>query len=317
MMSGRWIDEVLKLLFLNYFKAIFSHLPRKVLYFVAGISAMITYSLNNSKRQIMREEAKKLLDNTISEKKLNYIIRRSIWNLRKDMFEAWMIPACKKEDFKKMYSLVGKEHIDAALAEGKGLLIVQTHFGFRKLILLALGCEGYTINQLAVKPTSWKTNAKGTESHNKVMDAEVEFEKALPAKFIYVEDSLRSVFTALKNNEIVVIALDGLVGSKRHNVKFLNRTANFSPTPVSLSVKTGAVVLPAFVVRKYDNHHEIIIEKPLMLDSAHGYEHVVQQFLEHYCKILEQYVLKFPCHYVDWFYRSRIWPVGDSLHIFQ
>ena len=315
-MGGRWIDEVLKLFFIKYFKATLPHLPKKVLYFVAELSAMITYCLDSSKRQVMREETKKFLDNIIFGEKLNYIIRRSISNQRKDIFEAWMIPACKKEDLKKLYYLVGKEHIDAALAKGKGLIIIQTHFGFRKLILLALGYEGYTINQLAAKPTSWKVNREGMEAHNKVMDAEVEFEKALPAKFIYVEDSLRSVFTALKNNEIVVIALDGLVGSKRHNVKFLNRTAKFSPTPISLSVKTGAVVLPAFVVRKHDNRHEIIIEEPLMTD-AHGYEHVVQQFMENYCRILEQYVLKFPCHYIDWFYRSRIWPVKDSLHIFQ
>jgi len=268
---------------------------------------------------MMRKELRKVFGETVSEKKKNMIIRDGICNVRKDLFETWMFPSLTRDKTRKLSSFVGRENLDAALEKNKGVILLLAHFGFRKLVLPALGYEGYAINQLAARPTSWKLKGRDNAAHNKLMDIELECEKALRTNFIYLDKSLRPVFRALNKNEIVVIAVDGPIGNKRIGTKFFNCTANFSPTAMTLSLKTGAPVVPAFVIRGQNNRHRIVIEKPLNVnvDDGAAEEAAVEKTLKDFTNILEKYVWEHPGHYVDWLYRAQLWPIDEDFFVFQ
>ncbi len=316
---ANWVELKLKLIFLSSFRYMTNRSPRALLYLIAYVSSVFTYMVDNSKVKIMREELCKLLGKRISHKQAGKIIRQGICNGRKDLFETWMFPALTKEKTRQSAYFSGKEYLDAALAGGKGVILILTHFGFRKFILPVLGYEGYVISQIAAKPTSWKLEGKDHAAHNKIMDIELDCEKSLKANFIYLEDSLRPVFRALSKNEIVAIAVDGPIGNKRIGVKFLGRTAFFSPTAASLSLKTGAAMIPAFVIRGNDNRHKVVFEKPLSVKACDGIdmELITRQAMEEFACVLEKYVLEYTCHYVDWLYRARLWPIEENFFVFK
>ena len=314
-----WVEHKLKLFFLNSFRYVTNHSPRLFLHLIACLSAALTYKTDHNKVKIMREELRKLFGERMSEGRINEIIKKGIGNVRKDLFETWMFPVLTREKTRRLAYFSGREHLDAALAQGKGVILILAHFGFRKLILPALGYEGYAVHQLAAKPTSWKLEGRDHAAHNKIMDIELECEKTLRTNFIYLEDSLRPVFKALGQNEIVAIAIDGPIGNKRIGVKFFDRTAYFSPTAVTLSLKTGAPVIPAFVIRQKDNRHQIVLEAPLPIRTNGGtdMESAIQEALKDFTGVLEKYVLEHPSHYVDWLYRAQIWPIAENFFIFQ
>lgn len=265
----------------------------------------------------MKGELRKLIGGGVSDEKIDEAVKLGICHLRKDTFETWMFPTLTQGKVREMSYFVGRENLDEALVKGRGAIILLTHFGFRKLILPALGYEGYKVHQIAAKPISLKKQGWFMAVHNKTMDIELKCEKALPVDFVYIDESLRPIFTALKNNEIIVIAIDGPIGHKRIAVKFLNRTAHLSPTSISLSLKTKAPVLPAFVVRQKNNRHTIIIEKPLSLQAGEERQVVMQEALNNFIHIFEKYVLAYPCHYVDWLYRAQSWPIARDLFIIE
>lgn len=319
LLMASWVEHKLKLIFLNSFRYAVNHSPRKLFYLIAYLSAVLTYMADHTKVRIMREELGKSLGRRIPGKKIGGIITKGICNNRKDLFETWMFPVLTQEKTRRLAYFSGKENLDAALANGKGVILVLAHFGFRKFILPVLGYEGYAINQVAAKPTSWKLEGKEHAAHNKIMDIELDCEKALRANFIYLKDSLRPIFRALSKNEIVSIAIDGTIGNKRMGVKFFDRIAFLSPTVVSLSLKTGAPMIPAFAIRDNDNRHKIVFEKPLLIKANDGAdtESLMREALGDFVNVLEKYVLAYPCHYVDWLYRARIWPIEENFFVFQ
>lgn len=312
-----WIELKLKVIFMDSFRYIMPRCPRWFICRIASFSSGLTYRIAKEKVHIMRRELKKVFGHDMSEEKTQAIIKQGIHNLRKDLFETWMFPLISRDKIRNMTNFIGKDNLDVALKEGKGAIILLAHFGFRKLILPALGYEGYKVNQIAAKPISWQIKGEHGAAHRKIMDVEFKCEKSLPVNFIYTDESLKLIFKALSNNEIIVTTVDGFVGQKRIGVRFLNCTANFSPTAIHLALKTGASILPAFVVRQKDNLHNIIIERPLSLNTKKGKEDVIQEAVNEYKSILEKYVLEYPCHYVDCLYRAQLWPIDENMFLFQ
>jgi lauroyl/myristoyl acyltransferase len=312
------LENRLKLICLDMVRPVLPYFPDSLIDRLARLSALFTYTIDVQKVRIMRQELRKhMMARGVSEEAINRIILRGIVNLRKDLFETWKLSSLTGEKIKKWAYFVGRENLDAALSQGRGAIILQTHFGLRKLILPALGHEGYKVNQLAERPTSWRSTAEDPAAHDKLMIVELGWEKSLPVKFIYIEESLRSVSRVLKENELLVMAIDGPIGLKRVGIKFLNGTAHFPPTPISLSLKTGAPVLPTFIVRERNDRHKIVFEKPLSFPVHSGKEKAIAEGLNNFRDLLESYVLHYPCHYVDWLYRAQIRPIEENLFVFQ
>jgi KDO2-lipid IV(A) lauroyltransferase len=198
-----------------------------------------------------------------------------------------------------MIAVKGLEKIDSALSREKGVVLLIAHFGSNRLVMPALGFRGYKINQVAGKPTEW-IKILGNELSlvsRKILELEHENEQHLPANFIYVFRSMRPIFNCLKNNEIVCVAIDGGGGIRKEKIKFLGREAMISDGPFRIARKTGATILPAFIVRQQDDSHRLIIEDAILAESNLSKEEDNSNGLNNFMNILEQYVDQYPCHY--------------------
>lgn len=289
--------NTIKMAFLYSARYFLPLLPHRIVCTLGECSGFMSYVLNDKKGRVAKEELKTLVGERFSDKELKTILRRSFSNLIKSHFETWMFPGLDKEKTRKMFSLVGKEHLDESLKKGKGAIITLSHFGAYKFILPALGYMGYKVNQVAIKPTFWKD---GTLVRDKFMDIESESEKKVPANFIYIEKSLRPVFKALMNNEIVVISVDSLLGSSRVPCSFFNYTFLFSDTPMVLSLRIGSPLIPTFIVRQKDNSHKIIFERPLVAGPEFKEDVAVKKLIGDFAAIFEKYFIESPWHYATY-----------------
>src|SRR5204863_894329 len=59
--------------------------------------------------------------------------------------------------------LEGGEHLDAALARGRGAIVATAHFGAHQLVMPALGYRGYVMHQLSAPPPVWAELTPGSE----------------------------------------------------------------------------------------------------------------------------------------------------------
>ena len=111
----------------------------------------------------------------------------------------------------------------------KGVIIQLAHFGSFMTVLPALAFKGFMINQIVGRPEidrpalEWMYKTKVKEN------------SCLPIKFLHVHRSVRPVIKALKNNELVAIALDGREGKDWITIPFLGKQANFSPGSIRIA----------------------------------------------------------------------------------
>ena len=113
------------------------------------------------------------------------------------------------------------------------------------------------------------------------------------------ERFLRPILNALKNNEILCIAFDGRDGTKWEPVDFLGRKAMLSTGPFSLARKTGATIIPTFVIRDADDTHTLIFETAFDMPKAErqDMEKASASDTCRYAEFFSNYVYKYPCHF--------------------
>jgi len=302
------VTNVVKMLFLYSARVVLPYVPLRALYLLGDFAGKL---LAGEKIQIMKEDIRMLLGD-VSGAELQSIVERAMRNFRKDLFEIWSFPKLTQKKINKMSFFSGIEHLDNAMRKGKGVILCITHFGSWKMVLPALGYNGYKVNQVAANPKVFVRNEEMC-SHNKIMELELECEASLPAEFFYVDakKSVRRIYRALEHNEIVVIALDGVIGGSRMAVPFLNGEILLSTGAAALSYTTGAPSLPIFIVREKNNRHKMIIHGPIEFDRGIGKEEYIRKWIWAFALIFEEYVRKHPDHYARFLYTIRKYPVSE------
>jgi KDO2-lipid IV(A) lauroyltransferase len=142
----------------------------------------------------------------------------------------------------------GLEHLEKALARGRGVLVVTAHYGHWELIPSA---ARYRLPHVEVTPT-------GRTLDNPWVQAMVASRRNLGGGFVLERDT-REILEALRRNAAVGILVDLRRSRKRGGVlvPFLGRRAWTPHGPATLARRTGAALIPAFTRRISGVRHRV------------------------------------------------------------
>ncbi len=176
--------------------------------------------------------------------------------------------------------IVGLEHLDAALAAGKGALLTTGHLGNWERLRLLVSVKGY--------PLSVVVRDADDPGINSVM-RDVRGEAGTGV--IPRGNAARKVLECLRRNEIVAILTDQ--NASDHFVEFFGKPTG---TVLSLGVfhqRTGAALIPGYCVRTGPARYKLVFEPPLevpqpigprgeaVVQAAHTWlEHQIRRFPE-------------------------------------
>jgi KDO2-lipid IV(A) lauroyltransferase len=282
-------------------RTLLRYLPMKSNYFLAHLSSPFFYIFFKKRRNIVKEEVSKLYGERIDEKTAKKIVRNSFDIFLKRQLENLLFGDFTKSRLEHITSIDGIDNLNRALEKGKGVILLLSHFGSFLLPLPVLGLNGYKVVQVVGKPL-----LEGRAPiQKKIFELKKRELSKFPIQFIQTNHYLGPIVKALCNNEIIVIAFDGRTGTKWIRVQLLNRTAQFSPGPFNLAIKTGATILPTFVVRNKNDKHRIILEPPLELEITDDKEETLKINTMKYARIFERYLLNYPCHFTMTLYGVR------------
>ena len=170
----------------------------------------------------------------------------------------------------------GREHLDAALAEGKGAILCSAHFGSYMCAFSLLHASGFPVTTIG--RWWWNYPPDETSAARRMWD------------FLYARRVLRhrqrpniepwpgrlqvavQAAAALRGNEVVTISSDAppldADLSRAIEVPFLGRQARLLPGVVTLARLTGAPVLMAFAHRSADYRHQVLeISAPVAMQG--------------------------------------------------
>lgn len=163
---------------------------------------------------------------------------------------SWWSP---DERIRKLTRVEGEEHLQAALARGKGALLLSAHF-----TTLEIGARAIAARM--------PTNIMYRPTRNLVLERFLMRNRSRRAKRAIKRDDIRTLVSALKANEPVWYAPDQSYRKKgAEMVPFFGIPAATNTATSRLSRMTGAAVLPYF---------------PERLPGSQGYRMIIQPMLE-------------------------------------
>ncbi len=289
-------------------QALISWSPRGALMPVAALGGDLGRWLARDGAE-MREELQQLFSGEALPRPVDDIIRDAYRAAMYNELEVLRYTELTPATIRDVCEVEGLEHLDTALAAGRGAIVLIGHFGANQMIMPALGHLGYPMHQLSAPPPVWAEILRDTRTNpawERVLQRRWDLEKRLPVEHINVFRFLRPAFDCLARNEVLGLAVDGGGGRGWTQVDLLGRTANVSTQPVQLWRKTGAALLPTMVLRaRGEGRHRVVISAPLQWQDGATREAEDQANMQAFVDHFASWVRRYPEHYLQFMLMRR------------
>ncbi|HID55316.1 TPA: hypothetical protein EYP37_02215 [Candidatus Poribacteria bacterium] len=214
------------------------------------------------------------------------IARLCYRNIGMNIAEFGRFSSLTRSELMRMVRFEGMENLDRALSLGKGVLLLTAHFGNWELLGAALAAHGYEVNAIV-------RNLR-VKSLDRIVN---EIRSNAGFRPFYRERGLKSALLSLKRNQILALLADIDTRSEGVFVDFFGRPAYTPVGPVLISMKTGAPIVPAFIVREVKGHR-VFIGEPIRPTGN------VRSDVQRLTKMVEGFIRRYP-H--QWIWMHRRW----------
>ena len=253
------------------------------------------FHLDWERRKVALENLQVAFGDEKTERERLAIARRAFQNLGMMAVEFFRIPKMDVETFKKRVTIEGLEEALRLLGKGKGALLLLSHFGNWEMMGIMSKLIGDSIMVIA-KPM--KKNKRIDQFITKIRNAAgLEVISSIKAS--------RIVIKALSQNRVVGILIDQR--AKRSEgiwAEFFGKKAPTTPGLAVLAMKTGAPVVPVFMVRDGFGKHRLVIQEPLELVHTGDIKKDVEANTQLFNHTLESMIRRYPD---QWFWVHRRW----------
>ncbi|MFH1776163.1 MAG: lysophospholipid acyltransferase family protein [Candidatus Omnitrophota bacterium] len=267
-------------------------LPLKAGYKLAEKLALFQYHLSTVDRQSVYGNLQCILNNSDERDK---IAREVFKNFAKYLVDFLRIDKIDKKFIKENIEYRGLEVIEQVLSQGNGLIAVTAHLGNWELCGITLSLLGYPVTAIAMEHKS-----------KKVTDFFVNQRESKGLHIIQVGIGVRKAFKALKQNKILGILGDrDFSGENGIFLEFFGKKLLTPRGPAVFSIKTGAPIVPVFMIRKNDGFsYKMICEKPIIAGDFPSAEERVEDLTSRVLDIIKQYIISYPA---QWFMFRPFW----------
>jgi Kdo2-lipid IVA lauroyltransferase/acyltransferase len=240
-------------------------------------------------RRRMEENIAITLGREIPERAARKNLARCAWhNFARTVLDTTAVMHCSKQEIVAKVALEGEEHLRAALTQGKGVLALSAHLGSFTMIGARLAASGYPFS-VVVKHPAHKRFAQLTDDYRSQIG--IHTITAKPRR-----EAVRGIIKALRQNRVVLVIADEFK-SGDVLVDFFGLKLPAPRGPATLALRTGAVTLPMFAIRKADNSLVLSIGAPIEPVTLDDLETSVLATTALYTRHLEEAIRRYPAQW--------------------
>ena len=267
----------------NILRLTVSNIPVRMGYFLARKLAIMHYCCFPARRAAVLSNVRHILSNCpsprfreLGDRHVATLIFRSF---NEFLYEFFKIPSLDRQVVKRIFRLEGLANLDAALANGRGVIIATAHIGNWEMAGAALALLGYRLHIVA-----------GIQFSSSLSEHVKNMKRKLGISMVSPEEGYRTLFRALRNNEVVVLLVDGDVFVNGLRLEFFSKPARIPSGAATLSLKTKAPIVPGYIRREGPFQFRICVDEPIFPnptgDKAADVQELSRQVL---CRI-ESYI---------------------------
>jgi KDO2-lipid IV(A) lauroyltransferase len=267
-----------------------------------ALGTLVYLAAGRARRQTL-EHLEAALGSELSAAQRRRIARRSFAFLGRGAF-AFMV--AHREGARRALRrcrIEGEASTRAALAEGKGLLMVSFHFGAFEMLASCIGTE---IQAAAV--------ARGGETGGGPIELAAQMRRDLGCETIG-RGGVREILKALKSGRVLAMLIDQDTSDvKGAFVPYFGRLAHTPLGPAAFAVRTGAPVVLGFIEWEGLTRHRIWALPPIRPRADLPEEDAVLELTHRIMQLGEAEVRRRPDHWV-WMHRRWAMRPEENPHI--
>lgn len=268
-------------------------LPRKGLLAVGSAFGWLMYLLDRRHREITLRNLRLAYGDLLTAGEQRRIARGCWMHFSRIGFDTLNFPKFSAASIGTVVRYEGLEHIRAAYARGKGVLLFSAHYGHWELVALMQGYLDLPL-VLITRPLD-----------NPVLEKRLARLRAVSGNvIIHRRGAVREMVKAIRRGMGVAIVIDQDARRRGIFVPFFGRPSSTTPTLAAMALKTGAAVVPVFSVPQPDGSYAVTYEREIDIEDTGDREADVYRITAHCTAIIERWVRKHPD---VWLWMHRRW----------
>ncbi len=273
-----------------------ARVPRWPAYRLAALGGELYYWANRAHSRKADENFAVMLADDVGTRRVRDTARRAFRNYAKYLVDFFRLPSIDPDALEGGVISEGWEHLDAALARGRGALLVLGHFGNWDLAGAVVAHRGYPMLALVdtFEPPQVDRLVHTTRGYAGMSLVPVEQGGAL-----------RQIQRALRRNQVVAIVFDRPQREGGVEVEFFGAPAWLPAGPARFALRTGATVLPGYLLRRPgDLTYLGRIEEPVAFTPTGDEEADVRAYTQAIVARVEAILRSYPD---QWYMFRRMW----------
>jgi len=267
-------------------------LPHRALLTLGRGAGILYYRFIKKQRE---RAIRQMMDGlSISKEEAKKLVKASFVNLATNVFEILYMPRLNEKNFREYIEIEHLERMKAALAEGHGVVVLTGHVGTWEWLSAAFTLSGLPVTAIA-KPQPNEQYTRVLNDLRATIHVEI---------FSRGTSELLAAARALKQGKILGFLADQDAGPGGAFIDFLGRPASTPMGPAVFARKFNAPVLPAFILRKKDGRHRVVIGEALRYEDHGDTDRDLYDFTVKMTRILERVVRENP---TQWLWFQKRW----------
>jgi phosphatidylinositol dimannoside acyltransferase len=232
-------------------------LPVGLAYALAIVVARAAFLFARKARRALESNLRLALPEA-SSAQIRQVAWRNFRNHSKAYADLMRLPRARVEDLRTLLHIEGAEHLEAARARGKGVLVISAHMGSWE-VAAAIWASTYAPVSLfaeELEPQELYDWYRLTRARMGI--------SVLPLSM----PGLRKVTQALRANEMVVTAIDRDILGTGLELPFFGQPARIPEGPAAIALRLGTPLLPVCVYRLPDDTFQAVGYPPIFAEPT-------------------------------------------------
>jgi len=264
-------------------------LPLKAAYKVAIFFSDFRFIYAREDRRNVLENLKVIFPEK-SEAEIRAIRRAMFRNFAKYLVDFFRFVKMDRNFIHSKITTEGTDSFDRALKNNNGVIVLTAHIGNWELGGVVIAMLGYPLWVVALPHKNKMVNDFFDGRRKDKNINVIPFGKAA-----------RQCLSLLKENKMIALVGDRDFSHERGQVTELFGKQVYLPKgPAALALKTGAMIVPGFMIRNSDDTFTLKIEEAVPIAQENGLEEAINR----YKIVLEDYIRKYP---EQWFMFKKFW----------
>ncbi len=261
----------------------------------------VLYFLNRHLRSKIKHNLGLAYADRLTDSEKNAIARTVLQNFGQNWAELFFCAGPKRNDALDAIRIEGRQHLDGALARGRGVIGVSAHMGNYPLVGTGLSKLGYTFVMAVRDLGTAGTSAVYAKSRELIRLPSL---ATTPEREFY-----KKALKTLKQNGILCLISDENRRRGGVFVDFFGRPAATATGPATLALRTGAALVPMVIVRGEGNSQTIRIGPPIDYTPTGDNARDIHEMTARFTRVIEEHVRRDPAQWgwTNWRWRTQPW----------